>query len=186
VARRIVHAPAYDHGLGKYLYGIVTAMRDFRLREATVTLDGALVFAGPALLVTVQNGPRTGGNFLFAPDARPDDGHLDVVVAGRFGRVGTLAILPRVMRGAHVGHPRIALYRARRASVRWSHPVAAHVEGEVLPMGSDFDVTLTPRALRVIAPGPVQGRVAAEGSTKTPPVPEPGPRSSTDDQAIRS
>ena len=152
VARRIVHAPGYYRGLGKYLYGIFTAMQDFRLPEAVVTLDGVEVFSGPSLLVTFQNGPRTAGSFLFAPDARPDDGQLDVVIAADFSRLGALGVLPSVIRGRHVGHPRIRIIRASRATVRWSHPVSAHTEGEMLAMGTDFDVSLTTRSLRVVAP----------------------------------
>ncbi|MBA2666813.1 MAG: diacylglycerol kinase family lipid kinase [Trueperaceae bacterium] len=152
VARRIVDAPTYYRGLGKYLFGIVTAMRDFRTPNVVVTLDGRTVYDGPALLVTVQNGPRTGGSFLFAPDARTDDGLFDVVIAGRFGRMGTLAVLPSVMRARHVGHPRITIHRASEVGVRWSSPVAGHTEGEVLAMGSAFDVRMQGRALRVVAP----------------------------------
>jgi YegS/Rv2252/BmrU family lipid kinase len=164
VARRIVHAPGYYRGLGKYLYGIVTAMQDFRLPEAVVTLDGVEVFAGPSLLVTFQNGPRTAGSFLFAPDALPDDGQLDVVIAADFSRLGALGVLPSVMRGRHVGHPRITIIRASRATVRWSHPVSAHTEGEMLAMGTDFDVSLATRSLRVIAPPGPQVRAAAGGA----------------------
>jgi diacylglycerol kinase (ATP) len=152
VARRIVHAPRYYRNLGKYLYGIATAMRDFRVLSASVEIDGAVVHDGETLLVAVQNGPRTGGSFLFAPEAQPDDGTFEVVVAGAFGRLGTLGILPKVMRGRHVGHRRIGLFRGRSVRVLWSAPVAGHTDGEVLPFGDAFDVTMQPGRLRVLAP----------------------------------
>ena len=156
VARRILAAPPSFRGLGRYLYGVAGALREFRLADVTVemtTLDGALErFAGPALLVAVQNGPRTGGSFRFAPDARPDDGVLDVVVAGAFGRAGTLAILPRVMRGRHLGHPKVHRFAATAIEVRWSAPVAGHAEGEPVALADAYSVRLKPGALRVIAP----------------------------------
>lgn len=156
VARRIERAPRLYRGLGRYLYGIVTAMRDFALHEVRVAIDGEAVHDGPALMVGVQNGPRAGGSFLFAPDASTDDGHFDVVVAGRFGRVGTLAILPSLMRGRHLGHPRIRAYRGRHVRIQWSAPVVAHADGEGLgDQASSFDVRLEPARLTVLAPKPV-------------------------------
>jgi diacylglycerol kinase (ATP) len=152
VARRIEHAPRIYRGLGKYLYGVVTAMRDFKVLEATLELDGREAYRGPALLVAIQNGPRAGGSFMFSPDAEPDDGLLDVLVATRFGRLGTLRILPTVMRGRHLNHPKILFFQARRASVRWSAPVTVHTDGEVLGLRRDFEVGVRPRVLRVIAP----------------------------------
>lgn len=155
VARRVLAAPAYLSGLGRYLHGVVSALRDFRLADvdlALVTPAGDRVaFAGPALLVAVQNGPRTGGSFRFAPGATPDDGVLDVVVAGRFGRVGTLAILPRVVRGRHLDHPQVHRYAATSVDVTWSAPVAGHAEGEPLGPATTYRVRLRPGALRVVA-----------------------------------
>jgi diacylglycerol kinase (ATP) len=156
VARRIVGAPHAFRGLGRYLYGIVTAMRDFRLATVRIAVDDGTgartAFDGKALLVSVQNGPRTGGSFLFAPGASVDDGALDVVVAGDFDRLGTFGILPKVMRGAHLGHPRVHRIAARSVDLAWSTPMAAHAEGELLTPAASFAVTLRPRALRVLAP----------------------------------
>ena len=152
VARRIEHAPRVYRGLGRYLFGIVTAMRDFTVREAQVWVDGEEVHAGPALLVGTQNGPRAGGSFLFSPRARTDDGLLDVVVAGRFGRAGTMAILPKVMRGTHERHPRIHTFSGREVRVLWSSAVVAHVDGEGLgDQTNEFSVCLEPGGLRVLA-----------------------------------
>ncbi len=158
VARRIVAAPAAFRGLARYLYGVVSALRDFRLADVEVTMcdptGRTLRFSGPALLVAVQNGPRTGGSFRFAPDAEPDDGTLDVVIAGRFGRAGTLAILPRVMRGRHLGHPQVHRFAATSLDVHWSSPTPGHAEGEAIPTASDYRVRLRPGVLRVVAQGP--------------------------------
>ncbi len=156
VARRIVAAPRAFRGLGRYLYGIVSAMRDFRLATVKVDVDDGtgprMAYTGPSLLVSVQNGPRTGGSFRFAPDAAVDDGVLDVLVAGDFDRIGTFGILPKVMRGAHLGHPRVHRFAARSLTLSWSTRMAAHAEGELLTPDTSYVVALRPSALRVIAP----------------------------------
>jgi diacylglycerol kinase (ATP) len=155
-ARRTLEAPPAFRGLARYAYGIFSAMRDFRLARARLELHEAggrrVAYEGPALLVAVQNGPRTGGSFLFAPGARVDDGVLDVLVAGEFGRLGTMGILPRVMRGTHLGHPRVHRFAARALTLTWSEPMASHAEGNLLAAADRFEVSLRPAALRVIAP----------------------------------
>lgn len=156
VAHRIRKAPAMLADLAKYLYGVISAMADFDLAHAEVemeTADGKVLrHQGRSLLVTVQNGCRTGGSFCFAPDAVLDDGLFDVIVAGDFSRLGTLAILPKVMRGKHLGSPRVRWIRARSVRLRWSRPVASHAEGELLESVADYEVKLLPGALRVLAP----------------------------------
>jgi diacylglycerol kinase (ATP) len=155
-ARRTLEAPRALRGIARYLYGILSAMRDFRLARARVELHDAsgprVAFEGPALLVAVQNGPRTGGSFMIAPGARVDDGAFDVLIAAEFGRLGTMGILPRVMRGTHLGHPRVHRFAARALTLTWSTPMASHAEGNLLPRADRFEVSMRPAALRVIAP----------------------------------
>lgn len=157
VARRIEHAPGWYRGLGRYLHGIVSAMRHFQLRDVRVEVDGREAYAGPSLLVGIQNGPRAGGSFLFAPTASPDDARFDVVVAGSFGRLGTLGVLPRVMRGTHLTHPRIHALRGHDVRVQWSDAVVGHVDGEVFDRpAATFAVALRAAALGVLAPNGVR------------------------------
>lgn len=150
VAHRVALAPKLFKGLGAYLYAVVTTLGRLDPCPVTVTIDGTRVYQGRALLVACQNGPRTGGSFLFAPDARNDDGVLDVIVAGDFGKLGTLGILPSVMRGRHLGHPKVHLFRGREVSLAWERPQHAHAEGEQVPPAATFNVSLRPAALSVL------------------------------------
>ena len=156
VARRVVAAPPLFKGLGRYLYGVVGSLWDLRLADLVLDImhpdGGRSEHVGRSLLVSAQNGPRAGGSFLFAPGARVDDGVLDVVVAGRFGRLGTLAILGRVAKGEHEGHPQVARYAATALTVRWAIPTPAHAEGEILPTAAVYGVRILPATLRVMAP----------------------------------
>lgn len=152
VAALVHGAPSVFRGLSAYLYALVRAMKDFALVRATVDVDGARVHDGAALLVTAQNGPRSGGSFLFAPQARLDDGRLDFLIGGSFTRLGTLGILPALMRGRHLDHPEVRLVRGTRASIAWSTPRTYHAEGEVGPERGTFDIEVVPEGLRVLAP----------------------------------
>lgn len=151
VARRVAAAPGVLRGTGAYLWAVVTGLAALDPAPVAVEIDGAEVFHGRSLLVSTQIGPRTGGSFLFAPDACVDDGLFEVVVAAGLSRAGTLALLPRVMRGAHLGHPAVHLFRGRRVRLRWERAQPGHVEGEALPEAATFELESLPGALRVIA-----------------------------------
>lgn len=151
VAHRLADAPAFLKGPAAYLYALLVSLGAARPAPVEVTLDGEVVFRGRSLLVAAQNGPRTGGSFLFAPDARVDDGLLDVVLAGDVGLAGTLALLPRVMRGRHLSHPLVRLHRGRRLAVSWSAPRYGHADGESAGEELSYVVELEPGALTVVA-----------------------------------
>ena len=156
VARRVLAAPHLFKGLWRYLYGIATGLTGFRLGELELDLehpDGSHSHhRGASLLVSAQNGPRGGGSFLFAPGARVDDGVLDVVVAGTFGRIGTLAILGKVAKGTHEDHPQVHRYAATALTLRWATLTPAHAEGELIATAESYRARVLPGALRVVAP----------------------------------
>ena len=152
VAALVHGAPTVFRGLSAYLYALLRAMKDFSLVTVTVDVDGERVHDGPALLVTAQNGPRSGGSFLFAPQAGLDDGQLDVLIGGSFTRLGTLGILPALMKGDHLSHPEVRLVRGSRVSVNWASPRIYHMEGEVGREQRSFDIEVVPKGLRVLAP----------------------------------
>jgi YegS/Rv2252/BmrU family lipid kinase len=151
VATRVAAAPRRLRGLATYLWAVMTALGALDAAPVEVRVDGIRVYAGRSLLVSTQLGPRTGGSFLFAPDASLSDGLFEVVVAGGLGRVGTLRLLPRVMRGAHLGHPAVHLFRGRSVELRWERAQPGHVEGEPLAAGRTFRLDLVPASLRVLA-----------------------------------
>lgn len=152
VGARVADAPPSLKDMAAYLWAVFATLREFELASVRVEADDALVYEGRSLLVSVQNGPRTGGSFRFAPNAALDDGYFDVVVAGRFTRMGTVAILPRVMLGRHLSHPQVHMARASHVRVSWSAPRVLHMEGEIRAAASELDVRMRPRSLRVIAP----------------------------------
>ena len=151
VARRVARAPAALRGLAAYLWGVLDALRVLRSTVVEVWVDDALAYSGRSLLVSTHLGPRTGGSFLFAPGAVNDDGVFDVVVAAGLGRAGILGLLPKVMRGAHLGHPAVRLFHGQRVRLRWERSQPCHVEGEAAPDADRFELEMVPRSLRVIA-----------------------------------
>jgi diacylglycerol kinase (ATP) len=141
---------SWPRGGAKYTLAVARELPLFRERRYLLDLDGRRAEAR-AMLVAVANGPAYGGGMRISPDARFDDGLLDVVVAGPVSRVELVRIFPKVFSGRHVDHPRVHVYRA--ACVRIASPgIVAYADGErfgPLPLRCEA----VPGALALLATG---------------------------------
>jgi len=157
VGARMREAPSPLTGFGAYLWGVAVALR--RLASVPMRVWGTneagvewLLHDGPSLLTSLQNGPRTGGSFLFAPMADVDDGRLNVVIAKRVGRLGTLSLLPKALRGRHLSDPRVVQAPVVAVRIEAASPRAWHADGEAFAPASTFTISVRPKSLRVLAP----------------------------------
>jgi len=82
--------------------------------------------------VSVQNLPYEGGGFRFAPDARSDDGLLDVCVMTAPNHFRLIVLLLKATFGAkHIGKKGVYSFRASRIRIRAEKPLPVHTDGEV-------------------------------------------------------
>ena len=138
-------------GLATYVYALFRVLRGFQPPRMTVEIDGAPAADGPMTLVTVGNGGRHGGGFWICPDARIDDGVLDVCVCEGLRIPGILRFLPKVMRGTHVGARCVRMHRATRVRVTSPDPLPVHADGEIVADSARaLDIGILPGRLRVL------------------------------------
>jgi YegS/Rv2252/BmrU family lipid kinase len=110
-----------------------------------------------AATVVVANSAYYGKGMRIAPDARVDDGLLDVVVISAASRRGLVRSLPKVYDGSHVQFDQVTVLRGRRIelSADGGRPIPVGGDGEpvgVLP-GADAPAVaeVLPGALTVLA-----------------------------------
>ena len=138
----------WPSGRSRYNLAIVAELRVFRPVPFVLELDGER-WETAAMLVAVGNGPSYGGGMKVCPDARLDDGLLDVTVLGPISKAEFLRVFPTVYKGTHVGHPAVTVRRARTV-VLSSAGVTAYADGErvsALPVTCEA----VPGALQVYA-----------------------------------
>ena len=124
-------AKRYCRGLLPYLYGVLKTLRHFQSIRLTYTADGGAEQTLDAFVVAVANGSRFGGGITIAPDAKADDGKLDLVVVGNIERKHLLNRLMGLLKGEILSFPETAF--ARVSSVSFSCPgMRLHVDGEIL------------------------------------------------------
>ena len=90
----------------RFVFAAVGALAAWRERRVIVTVDGRTVADGPMNLVGVANGLYAGGGMMLSPDARIDDGKLDVITASGLSRATVVTELSRIHTGGHVNNPK--------------------------------------------------------------------------------
>lgn len=106
------------------------------------------------LMLVVCNGPREGGGFLIAPEARPDDGVYHYMAAQSMSRPMMLRLLPEVMRGTHARFKQVKMGQLRKLDLRAERPLTIHIDGEIFAgLGTDvrqISVEILPGILEVL------------------------------------
>jgi diacylglycerol kinase family enzyme len=86
-----------------------------------------------------------------APDARLDDGALDVVWLAESSRLGLVRLLAKVFRGTHVHAPGVSVRRAAEVHVAADRPFTVYADGD--PIGNlPMTLRAIPAALHVLLP----------------------------------
>ncbi|HYE58792.1 MAG TPA: diacylglycerol kinase family protein [Rhodothermales bacterium] len=153
-ARVAVEAPRFKRlgGTLAYLAAIGAVLRKWEAVHLTArTADGTVLIDGPFFLATAGNGVSSGGGFYLTPEARVDDGLLDVCAVDSISVARILTLIPLVMRGRHTREPEAHFARTTALSLELSAPCAIHVDGEVATRDAvRVEVHVEAGALRVL------------------------------------
>ncbi len=149
-ANRIANETRFIRGAPVYAYAALKALWQWKPADFTVTVDGeATTMTGYS--VAVANSKAYGGGMFVAPDARLDDGELDVVTTSDIPKRRFLAGIPDVFKGKHVDNDEVTVRRGRVVEIEADRQFVVYADGDpiaVLPAR----ITVLPAALELIAP----------------------------------
>lgn len=157
------------HHLEAYSY---TGMRSLGANNAeagnrsksmrTDVLAPEAAFEGSAYLCAVQLGPTYGGHFRVCPDARINDGLLDVCIAHPpLSTITATGIFLLAKNGRHTRFKQIEIFQTERLSIAFDREPPGQIDGERI-RGKRFDIGLLRNALSVLT-GPNPKGVAPSG-----------------------
>jgi len=128
--------------------------RNKRRSVRIVTAEG-LDTTADIVDIDVCNNPYMGGGMHVAPDARLDDGLLDVVVIGAASRTKLIRTFPKIYSGRHVDSPLVRIERTRSVTIEslpGHAPEGVVLDGELLgTLPARFEVLAGAIAVRVPA-----------------------------------
>jgi diacylglycerol kinase (ATP) len=151
-----------------YATALARALARFRPIPIDVRFDGERI-QQRMMIFTVGNGCCFGGAFRLCPDARPDDGLLDICAVDEMSIPQVLRAMPRVFRGTHTRLPTVAMRQATSIDIAIDGDAQLffQLDGELreAPGVRSMKVHVVPARLRIItapAPGAAAGMGAAE------------------------
>jgi diacylglycerol kinase family enzyme len=128
----------------------------------TIKLDDDPPIERTARSVVVGNSGLLPGGFSLLPDARLDDGLLDVGVLAPHGPFGWSRVATRVLTHSHHQDRMLERFQARRVEITSCVTLPREVDGEVISPGDTLTVMVQPSTLTVRVP--VAQRQAAIGA----------------------
>jgi diacylglycerol kinase (ATP) len=137
---------------GNLSYTLAVVLETLTLRSypMAIELDGQLL-ERDNIFCEISN-TRYTSNFLMAPEAKIDDGLLDVTLLGPLTRRRLLTAFPKVFSGEHVHLDEVESFQARSIRIRTEEPKVLAPDGEVFGT-SPVEIECLHRALEVFAEG---------------------------------
>jgi diacylglycerol kinase (ATP) len=158
VARKANRLPRWLRGHGGYALSVpatIFTFAPFPLKILTtaqpdVACDSWVARSNqPTVLAAFANTPQYGGGMKIAPQAKMDDGLLDVCIVGAVDPFKLFCLFPTVYAGRHLGIKEVEYFQAPRVRVETEYPLDVYADGEYV-CRTPVDVGVQPAALKVV------------------------------------
>lgn len=149
----VVAATRLKHHLGWLAYAMAGAVH-LALPPVgfTIRLDDGEPVERTARSVVVGNSGLLPGGFTLLPEARIDDGLLDIGVLAPHGPFGWPLVATRVLTHSRHQDRHLERFQARKVEITAHAPLPRELDGEVVAHGRTLTVTVRPGALKVRVP----------------------------------
>ena len=141
----------FPKGPSRYKFAMFRELAAFKKLRYKLIVDGEY-HEIDAMLCAVTNVEGYGGGMKVTPDARPDDGELDLFIVHKISRRELIKIFPSVYTGGHVGHPAVEIVRVKNVEID-SGKTPAFADGESAGH-SPLKISVVPAGLEILGPTP--------------------------------
>jgi diacylglycerol kinase (ATP) len=143
--------PAWLKSRGGYVLAALQSLIAFKPVEMSVSA-GEKKIQRQAFFIAVGNAHRYGGGMKVTPQARPDDGLLDVCVVSRMNKLKLLCWVPTIFFGGHLGLKQVEYFQAPEVKIEAGRELELYADGDYA-CRTPLEMGVRRRALRVIVPG---------------------------------
>jgi diacylglycerol kinase (ATP) len=156
VARRANTLPRWLRGHGGYALTLAPTIFRFAplpMKIFTPAEDGGWAIRSdqPTMLAAFANTAIYGGGMKIAPQARMDDGQLDVCVIGGVDPFKLACMFPTIYFGRHLRIREVEYFQAARLRVETEKPLDIYADGEYI-CRTPVEVSAERGVLRVVHP----------------------------------
>lgn len=109
-------------------------------------------FSGNALSISIGNGQFHGGLFRLTPQAKIDDGFLDVCIIKEVNKLKRFLNIPKAIRGSHLSLKEVESFKTKNISIYSSIPLPFHLDGELFEPLKELEIVILPKKLTFSTP----------------------------------
>ena len=122
-------------GLPLYISSVILSLFSYKAPKCSVISEElALNFTDKVFLFAIGNTETAGGGFKLNPDAKIDDGYLNLCMARNISKTTLLQVLPKAITGTHIFDSRVESYKFKLLKYLTTEKVFLHVDGEVIEL----------------------------------------------------
>lgn len=121
----------YLTGTPLYVAAVLRTLGTYRAPLFEMGINGQ-TSSSHNLLIAIGNGRCAGGGFYLTPDASVDDGLLDLCIIDDVKLSTILRLMPKVMRGKHLGEPMVNYLKTKEFHISSEEPFYVHADGEII------------------------------------------------------
>ena len=145
---KVVAATRLKHHLGWLAYAMSGAIHlAMSPARFTIRMDGGAPVERLARSVVVGNSGLLPGGFSLLPDARVDDGLLDVGILAPHGPLGWPRVATRVLTHSHHQDRQLEWFQAREVEITAHVVLPREVDGEIVTPAQTLTAAVRPGAL---------------------------------------
>jgi len=146
----VAHRAGKYKALGplSYIIGVVEEVVQLKPVPLEMTIDGK-VYQRDYIFTEICNSTKTGGNMIMAPDARIDDGLLDIILLNDISKFHLLKVFPRIFKGTHVLDSRMETFKGRNIKIVTATPQRLTPDGEVFGT-TPIEVSILPNKITMV------------------------------------
>ncbi|SHM17938.1 lipid kinase, YegS/Rv2252/BmrU family [Caldanaerovirga acetigignens] len=136
------------NGTITYVAQLIKVLTFYAPKDVIIEIDGNTM-KRRAWLVSVGNAKYYGSGMMICPDARVDDGFLDVCIVNELSKAELLRFLPRVFSGKHKNHPAYEVIKGKKVKIEFTPCAKVHADGDVIG-NTPVEFSVEPGALKVM------------------------------------
>jgi len=142
------------NGLSLYIFSVILSLFTYKAPKSSVKIEGSDVdFTDHIFLFSVGNTETAGGGFRLNPQAKIDDGYLNLCMARNISKFTLLQVLPKAIKGTHVFDRRVESYKFKSLKYSTNENVFLHLDGEVIELSEgekEIVVSILPNSQSII------------------------------------
>ncbi len=132
-----------------HVVGGFTSLVSYKNKRIVVHVEDKTESIYDCAMLVVANRTHFGGGMRIAPEAKPNDGLLDMVIFGDMSKSELLKVWPMTYKGRHVSHEKVRMLKVRKVDVQCKDTILVEADGELLGEGP-VSFSVVPSALNII------------------------------------